>query len=139
MKTPDRSCDGCTKCCDGWLIGEAHGKPFFPGRPCHFVGKNGCTIYKSRPDNPCKSFKCEWLVNADMPEWLKPDRANIIVVDREKNGIKYWKVQEAGSKITVEAASWLIVHCLSNSINLFYSIGGGGYRFGTPEFLKLEL
>lgn len=130
-----RQCDGCTKCCDGWLVGVAHGKGFWPGRPCHFVGKTGCTIYENRPEAPCKTFQCEWLKNEDVPEWMKPDRENIIIVERQKDDIKFWKVEEAGSKISVEALSWLVSHCIVNSINLYYTIGKGAYRIGSPEFL----
>ena len=139
MKTPDRSCDGCTKCCDGWLSGHAYGKYFNPGRPCHFAGVNGCTIYNDRPDDPCKTFNCEWILNADIPEWLKPDRANVIIIKRNKDGIEYWKVVEAGAKITVEAVTWLVMTCLSNNINFMYSIGTASYKFGSPEFLAAEI
>ncbi len=135
----DRQCDGCTKCCDGWLNGVVNGKPFWPGRPCHFASKGGCTIYNDRPENPCKTFHCQWLVNKDVPEWLKPDRANLIIVAREKNGIKYWVAEEAGAKLSVEALSWLIMHCLSYGINLLYFIGRGEYKIGNREFLELQI
>lgn len=131
-----RKCDGCTKCCDGWLTGQAHGHGFWPGRPCHFVGVNKCSIYKDRPEDPCRTFVCEWLVNPDVPEWMKPNVMDVIIAKKEKNGVPYWQISEAGSKLKIEVLSWLMMHCLKNSINFAYSIGTGSYRFGSQEFLN---
>lgn len=136
--TISRECDGCTKCCEGWLTGVAHGKHFWPGRPCHFVTTNGCAIYKDRPENPCKTYECEWLKDGNIPEWLKPSVSNIIITTRTKDGIGYWSVEEAGSKITVEALSWLLSYCLQKGINIKYSIGSGHYKFGSSNFMALQ-
>ena len=59
-----RSCGSCTKCCEGWLSGEALGHKFYPGKPCHFIaiGK-GCSVYAKRPQEPCVSYKCGWISN----------------------------------------------------------------------------
>lgn len=135
----DRTCDGCTKCCDGWLSGIAHGRAFWSGRPCHFVGQNGCTIYNDRPQDPCKSYQCEWLVNDDVPEWLKPSMSNVLISKRKSGDTEYWRVSEAGAKITVEALSWVFMHCLSKNVNFIYNIGDGHYRFGSKEFLSAKL
>lgn len=131
-----RKCDGCTKCCDGWLYGEAHGHRFWPGRPCHFIGKKGCTIYKTRPHDPCKTFECLWLTNKEVPEWLKPDLQNLIIAANVIDGIPYWRAVEAGEKISVEALSWLFTYCVPKNINLFYNIGSGHFMFGSPEFIE---
>lgn len=130
-----RKCDGCTKCCEGWLHGSAHGKSFWPGRPCHFVGERSCTIYNKRPEDPCRIFSCEWLKNPEIPEWMKPDRDNLLIVDKKIKGVKFWKVLEAGQKIRVESLSWLINYALSTGINLEYAIGTGLYRIGSKDFL----
>lgn len=133
-----RSCGDCTKCCGGWLIGEAHGHKFWPGRPCHFISSKGCTIYEDRPDDPCKIYNCLWLENDEIPEWFKPNISNVIISQREKDGIYYWDIAEAGSKITVEALTWLFQHCLSKKINFQYRISGGVYKFGVNDFLNLK-
>jgi len=41
----ERTCGGCTACCDGWLTGNILGHELAPGKPCHFRGDGGCTIY----------------------------------------------------------------------------------------------
>jgi len=73
-----RSCDTCTKCCEGWLSGNAYEHQFYPGVPCAYLGK-GCTIYKNRPENPCKTFVCEWLADESIPYWMRPDLSGVIL------------------------------------------------------------
>ena len=102
-----RTCDGCTKCCDGWLWGEAHGHKFYKGRPCHFIGPKGCTIYDSRPESPCRTFRCEWLINEDIPAWMKPDKINAIIVRRTRDDNReYFEINEAGATLDVRVLSW---------------------------------
>ena len=81
-KSLTRSCGGCTKCCEGLLAGKAYGFTFGSGKSCGFLGVNGCNIYPIRPHNPCKTFQCEWTINHSLPEWLKPNRSNVIISQR---------------------------------------------------------
>lgn len=133
-----RQCGNCTKCCEGYLAGNAYGKPFYPGRPCHFIsiGK-GCSIYAKRPKDPCVSYQCVWLSNSDVPEWMKPDVINTIITLRKfpDRPIEYWDVIEAGEKLDARVLSWLIMHALSNGINLRWMIDGGAQWIGSQEFL----
>ena len=133
-----RECDGCTKCCEGWATGEAHGHKFYPGRKCFFVGERGCTIYKDRPREPCVNFKCQWLINNDIPEWMKPNLVNVILVEENKNNIKYITVKEAGSPLDSSVLSWLFQEYLSGRIsNIRYELNGGWNFIGTPDFINL--
>lgn len=133
-----RECDGCTKCCEGWATGEAHGHKFYPGRKCFFVGERGCTIYKDRPQEPCVNFKCQWLINNDIPEWMKPNLVNVILVEENKNNIKYITVKEAGSPLDSSVLSWLFQEYLSGRIsNIRYELNGGWNFIGTPDFINL--
>lgn len=130
-----RECGTCTKCCEGYLAGEALGKVFDLGKPCHYVsiGK-GCTVYTKRPTNPCVSFKCQWLENTDLPEWLKPDAINAIVkVDKVKD-IFYLRVVEAGEMLQSKVLSWLIQYAVNNQLNFVWQINGGSSWIGSPEF-----
>lgn len=135
-----RECGSCTKCCEGYLMGEAHGKPFYQGRPCHFVaiGK-GCSIYIDRPKEPCVSYKCEWLQNEDIPVWFKPNEINTIITKRKikDTKIEYWEILEAGDTLQSNVLSWLIVHALNNNINIRWTANGGPHWVGSDEFMKM--
>ena len=133
----DRSCDGCTKCCEGYLSGQAYDKQFMHGRPCHFVllGK-GCSIYEDRPHSPCQTFKCAWVIDnhREFPEWMKPSLSNIIIVPRHIDDILYMDVIEAGSKIDSSILNWLFLYSLEKKINMRVQIGGGHHNYGSKEF-----
>jgi len=133
---PKRSCENCTKCCEGYLEGVAHGYKFYPGKPCQFV-KNGtgCTIYAQRPKDPCVSFKCMWIMENEFPEWMKPDLSNVIVTYEVINDIPYFNAVEAGSVMSSKVLSWLISYCVSKQVNLRYQVEGGINFLGSPEFL----
>ena len=132
-----RNCDGCTVCCEGWLFGEAHGKHFSPGRPCHFMGHKGCTIYENRPEDPCKVFKCQWLSNDDIPAWMKPDVIKVLITKREEKGHSYLQLVELGQRMDPRVLSWFFLeHINGRIINLKYQIDGGWTYIGTPEFVR---
>ena len=133
----NRQCGTCTKCCEGYLSGEALGHKFYPGKPCHFIaiGK-GCSIYAKRPTDPCASYKCGWLTDVSLPEWMKPDEINAIIDTREINEIPYILLREAGGIMDVRVLSWMIVYVLQNNLNLKWMVDGGFNYLGSPEFLK---
>lgn len=132
-----RTCGSCTKCCEGYLRGEVKGYSFFPGRPCHFIaiGK-GCSIYKDRPKDPCMSYKCGWLTNLDIPEWLKPSATNVIVDYREIEGHSYINLVEAGSTVSAKVLNWFILFALNNQLNAIWQVEGGENLIGSEEFVK---
>lgn len=134
-----RSCDGCTKCCEGWLTATIHGKKMSPGVPCHFVqlGK-GCGIYKDRPADPCKGYECAWVKDDGtiFPEWLKPSLANVIIDGRKtRGGHPYWAVNEAGEPLRVGVLTWLIEYCSTHGVNLVWNLNGQPHYAGSPEFV----
>ena len=132
-----RNCDGCTECCKGYIVGEAHGKPFYPGRPCHYVGEKGCTIYKKRPQT-CASFKCEWLTNEELfPEWFKPNQSKLLIVSTvTKSGLQYYRVIECGQKINAEHLNYLFLNVVNKGLNLHVQINGGVAYYGSSKFLE---
>ena len=133
-----RECNGCTKCCEGWVQGEVFGHTFYQGRPCFFLNKN-CSIYESRPQNPCRLYKCGWLDDMNFPEWMKPDLVNMIINRITFNGIMYYVLVEAGGRLDVRVLSWMTQWALNNNKNLLYYIDGGVNRIGSKEFLSLEI
>jgi hypothetical protein len=134
-----RECGTCTKCCEGWLFGEAYGHSFYKGKPCHFIaiGK-GCTIYAERPKDPCLVYSCAWLTNADFPEWLKPSEINAIIDFRKiyNTDIQYIKIHEAGEVLRSDVLSWLLSYAVSKGYNLYWTVNGANYWQGSPEFCK---
>ena len=121
-----RSCDGCTKCCEGWLWSEAHGHKFWPGRPCHFLGEKKCSIYENRPVDPCVNFRCEWLDNENIPEWMKPNVSNVIIYKRIENDSEILEFTEAGSRLDSRVLSWIFMSYVDEKIgNVKYQLDGG--------------
>jgi hypothetical protein len=138
LKIRERSCGTCTKCCEGYLTGVAHGIPFFSGKPCHFVDMNsGCSIYEDRPDDPCNSFKCGWLTEPNFPEWLKPNLSNVIFTSNELDGHYYIYAKEAGATMDAMVLSWAISYMANNKINFAWEYGrSDAGAIGSDEFLS---
>jgi len=143
-----RSCEGCTKCCEGHLRADIKLKDgsqtaymgiYEEGiKPCPFVKVGeGCTTYDVRPDIPCRVFKCDWLTNPDMPESFKPSRSNAIFTTRTINGIGYTKLIEAGRKLDSEVLSWAFEYCLSNGINFSWNVLENIFWLGSQEFNEM--
>lgn len=130
-----RSCGSCTKCCEGYLSGEAQGKKFYPGKPCHFIaiGK-GCSIYAKRPVDPCVTYKCGWLTNMEIPEWMKPSDVNSIMDERELNGMRYLNLREAGNPLQARVLSWFFQYVLKTGMNAVWEVDGGLNWCGNPDF-----
>lgn len=133
-----RDCGDCTKCCEGYLSGEVLGKTFFRSKPCHFVAiGQGCTVYAQRPKNPCVSYKCEWLTNLDIPEWMKPNLINTIIDKRKTpSGIEYINIVEAGAVLKAGVLSNLLLYALGNKLNIAWEVEGGKNWIGSEEFLE---
>lgn len=132
-----RSCRECTKCCEGYLSGNAKGHDFYAGRPCHFVqiGK-GCAIYSERPVDPCVSYQCAWKRSPDIPEWMKPSEVDAILDERTSpGGIPYLNLVEAGKLLDVRVLSWVFQFALREGKNLLWSLDGGKQWIGSPEFV----
>jgi hypothetical protein len=117
----DRNCDGCTKCCEGHLTANIYGYEVYPGKPCHFVSKKGCSIYLSRPYDPCKGFKCVWKQNPVVPNQFKPDIIGIIMTNNYLEDTPYIFLAPAGKDVTVDILDWAITAVNDGSIkNIVY-------------------
>jgi hypothetical protein len=131
-----RSCDGCTKCCEGYMSGKILGKTVDLNNPCFLVeiGK-GCGDYENRPEFPCKSFQCDWLINPSIPDNFKPSESNVIMSTRPVNSeISYMEVIEAGSKLDSEVLTWSIAYSMEKDINIVWNIEGNKYWLGDDDF-----
>jgi hypothetical protein len=116
-------------CCQGHLTGTAHGFEFYPGKSCHFIRKDGCSIYPYRPSDPCKTFKCEWKSNKSFPESYRPDKLKIIFINRWLNDeTSRLDVIESGNIVSAE-----ILHFIMQLFNgkqyqhIHYQLNGSWY------------
>lgn len=108
--TIDRSCSGCTKCCDGWLTSNIYSFPMAENRPCRFSMKGtGCAIYPIRPYNPCKTFKCAWKTNLIIPEKFKPNKSDVIMIYRKNSEVEFLDVIRAGPNISKECIEYAVM------------------------------
>lgn len=133
-----RNCDGCTKCCEGWLSGQAHGKPFSPGNPCFFVsiGK-GCSIYSKRPEEPCKTYKCGWISDPDnIPEWMKPSEINAIVDVMKGPRGNYYRIVEAGAPLSSNVLSYMVKKAAEKKVPIEWKVGETSYHLGPHDFTE---
>ena len=135
----NRSCGDCTACCDGRLVLNIFGKRF-TGRPCHYLTNEGCSIYKHRPKDPCKTFNCGWLKdeNFKYPEWLKPNKSGLIILDwkKTKSGIPFICVVANGDNYDKKSLLWLIDYCSDNDLNIEFLVGNDKHHMGSKEFRK---
>lgn len=132
---PIRECGTCTRCCEGYLFGEVNNNYFYNGRPCHYVSPGtGCTIHEERPEM-CEAFKCGWLSDPRIPEWLKPELSNAMISFTQVEGIPYLSLMEVGAKMDSKVLSWVLLFALENNYNFLYQVEGGLNTLGTQEFV----
>jgi hypothetical protein len=137
IKNSDRTCGSCSTCCNGWLTGSAYGNDFWPGRKCFYLGESGCSIYGNHPQDPCKNYKCLWLANKNIPEWMKPNLSGVILNEKSINGIPYVEAVEAGEKMDAAVLNWIFTQYAEDRFkNIRYQIDGGWNWMGSPEFVE---
>jgi hypothetical protein len=104
-----RQCQPCTACCDGWLTAKIGDASVRPGHPCPHSTANGCGIYSSRPENPCRTFNCGWIrKDSPLPDWMRPSECGaIIFLWFEWRGQKVINAVPVGTKIPERTLEWL--------------------------------
>lgn len=138
-KKNSRSCEGCTKCCDGWLTAVIAGEPMYPGKPCQFVNKGvGCTIYENRPESLCATFECMWRKTDTVPEKFSPNNSGQILTEQELEGIPYILASYAGLEISPDLLSWLVTFAVGRQLNVEWFIDGESYLLGSPAFIDAK-
>lgn len=134
-----RECGECTKCCEGSLHLVVDKYTVNRSSPCHFLSKvnkcGGCTIYEKRP-KVCSDFKCAWLENPEIPEWMKPSQSDVILIDQDQAQVRYHEVVEVEKKIDPVILNWILLYAIRNKINLKYSVNFEANMFGSAEFIN---
>ena len=117
----NRQCGPCTACCDGWLTSKK--MKLKPGSACKHCSASGCGIYETRPEKPCRTFKCAWLTDdKTLPEDMRPDQSGAIVMfDRRWKGIKVILAVPTGEELTPETLKWLRKLALKKSVPLIFA------------------
>ena len=117
IKSFERECGECTKCCEGWLAGNIKGHQMYPGQSCFFVTKDGCSDYENRPQEPCKKFECLWKSQPDIfPAWMRPDRIGSILTSHKSQGIESVHLVECGTEPDSSVISWLFQKMVDGTI-----------------------
>lgn len=136
----DRTCADCTKCCEGWLSANILGEDMFPGKPCQFVAPGvGCTIYKDRPKDPCKTFECSWRATDYVPLEFSPAATGQIVVAQRLDGIDFLSMVFAGEEVQPNFLSWFVSFAVGRQLNVEWSINGQLYALGSPDFMEARV
>lgn len=142
----NRECGSCTACCEGWIGSVIMDLRI--GNPCKHCTQQGCGIYETRPENPCRTFKCAWLrESSPLPDHLKPNRSLAIVqLDKKWRGYRIIKALPVGARIPQETLDWLIAYAeelrrpLIFTENLYRDGKFSGWKqtgFGPPAFVEL--
>jgi len=132
-----RACGECRACCEGWAAGTIRGHDMFPGKPCHFLDHEGCTIYDTRPVSPCRNFVCAWLApGSALPESFRPDRLGVIVVPIRWRDLPAYILLSAGRDPDDALIAWMSDHARRTGRPFFFSRGEERFGFGPPEFQR---
>jgi Fe-S-cluster containining protein len=128
------------KCCDGTLTANIHGIEM--GGPshkaCHLVDLSNkkCADYKGRPQL-CRDFKCEWLVNEDIPISLKPSLTDNTIVRFSAEGMSYLFIAHKNNKPNDELLLWMVEYCQTKEMNLAWWENGKLKLRGSKEWVRV--
>lgn len=70
-----RECGECTWCCYFMASKELN---LVVGEQCTHCTTDGCSVYSTRHDI-CRSFKCVWLQQPQIPDSFRPDKSGLLV------------------------------------------------------------
>ncbi|MGV6827116.1 MAG: hypothetical protein ACWA5Q_09075 [bacterium] len=123
-KNTPRECQPCTACCDGWVSMNIDGAEVFAGHPCPHSTGAGCDDYDNRPQDPCVSFRCAWIIeDSPLPDWMKPSNAKVMLLFNatEWQGIPVDLAVPVGKKVPPRALNWLKQFAQENGRPFMYT------------------
>jgi hypothetical protein len=96
------------------------------GKPCKYSSQEGCAIYETRPKDPCRNFNCYWLANNELPGWMNPESAKVILKpnfmwERPSSNIPVYLANAVGPKIPGKTRNWLLGFTAEKGINILCS------------------
>jgi len=108
-------CNECHECCNGNLIGNAHGNNFGQGKKCLFLVDKLCTIYENRPDT-CKKFQCAWSQKLFDDENMRPDKSGLLIsVEYDSDNKQFLKVIQTKDLVEYKYYKEVEKFCESNN------------------------
>ena len=116
-----KECGTCTKCCDGTVAGVIKGHKMFPGKPCFFLGDNGCNDYKNRPIFPCRMYQCLWLSDESVPDFVKPENSKAILDIEEFENVKYLRINKGAEKYNESLIEYAKDYANKNNLTLIWT------------------
>jgi len=129
-----RSCGECKVCCEGWLSADIYGHPMGGGKPCHFLGATGCSIYGSRPE-VCRSFECGWLMaGSRFPEAWRPDQVGFLIQPGIWDNGRCWLVHHARQDPGEDVLQVMREHTKATGEPHVIVKKGSWLCYGKPEF-----
>ena len=136
----------CYACCQGWMSAEVLGNRLCAGQGCPHASEKGCGVYSERPEVPCRSFICSWLVEGSpLPDWMRPDLSGaIVLLSLPWEGEKVISAVPVGDVIPEKTLEWLKAYAQKHTRPLvFYERtrdaighyeGLRRFGFGPPQF-----
>lgn len=130
-----RQCGTCTACCDGWAAATINGHEMKPGTPCFYRGEGCCTIYDTRPKNPCRNFICGWLQkDSPFPENFRPNEIGVMIVPIKWQNAPAYILCNAGRDPDAEMIRWMEDFATRTKRPFFYELAGERFGFGPTAF-----
>ena len=128
------------------MSAEVLGRELRAGCPCPHASAAGCGVYDRRPEVPCRSFVCSWLVEGSpLPDWMRPDLSGaIVLLSLPWEGERVISAIPVGPRIPQRTLDWLMAYARKTGRPLiFYErltdeqgryCGLKRFGFGNPEF-----
>lgn len=142
-----KQCGPCRECCRGVLDVEILGQSVGKGLACKFLNLDpkipACGIYRD-PHKPkiCGEYQCWWLLNEDVPEFLRPDLSNMLITVRMLDHHQYIDVvPTVDSSIPFESLSLILRFASTNKLNIVWKDHAWNpdakiFWMGSPEFMQ---
>ena len=149
-ETGQRQCLPCTTCCQGWLYAEVLGNVLRAGHGCPHSKPEGCGVYETRPETPCRTYVCSWVVaDSPLPDWMRPDLSGVIVLlNATWEDTRVITAIPAGQTIPEASLAWLKNYAQTHRRPLIYyerTLQDGEYSglkrfgFGPPALRALAV
>jgi hypothetical protein len=137
-----KQCGTCTKCCEGYIPGSINGIKIFAGNPCSYIKDSCCSIYLNKPNN-CTVYKCEWLTNNDIPEFMKPTSIGFIldsqetsfrIIENIRKKFKYLRVTQCEPRFNNSSFENILEYVTINKFNAVWKKDNQLNWAGSEEF-----